>query len=344
MTAEIEARRDRHARGVEHVAAERLAVGGEARAVGVHEESSARRHRNAESQLAQRRHEEIAAVAEGASPLFEQRQGAGQEAGERRALRYGRRTDVEILRELLEIADVALRRDDPPQPPPGHVEVLGEARHDEDVVGVLAGDGQRGLRLAVVGQAEIDLVDDEPPAQARAGRGDPAQLVRRNLRAGRVRRRRDQHAARARRPRRFDQIGGKLVIRLRPDRNADGFPLEHADEMPVARIAGIGQQDLVVAIDEERHDQQQRGGRTGGHDHAFGGDGDAEALGIVPRNRLPQLRNAQRRRVVDAAVGQRRLRGGERPAPASENRARRFPCAPRCGRPPRAPARPSAPP
>ena len=81
--------------------------------------------------------------------------------------------------------------------------------------------------------------------------------------------------------------------------------------MPVARIAGIGQQDLLVSIDEERHDQEQRGRRPGGHDHAFRRDDDAEALGIMPCDRLAQFRGAQRRRVVDAAIGQGGLRGGK---------------------------------
>ncbi len=152
-------------------------------------------------ELAQRRHQEIAAVAKRAPALLEERERLRLEAGERRALRHRRRRDVEILRELLEVADVPLRRDDPAEPPPGHVEVLGEARHDEEIVGVR--DPRRDStdsRLAVVGQAEVDLVDDEPPAEPRDGSGDRAHLVGRDLRAGRIRRRRDQHAARARRP------------------------------------------------------------------------------------------------------------------------------------------------
>ncbi len=256
MATEIDAGRDRHPDGFEQIAAERLAVGGEARAVRVDEEASGRCHRDPEAELAQCRHQEIAAVAEGGAALLEQRQGRRQEARERGALRNGRRRDVEVLRELLEIADVALRCDDPPQPPPGHVEVLGEARHDEQIVGVRAGDRERRSRLAGVAQPEVDLVDDETPAQPGDGLRDPRELVRRDLRAGRIGRRGDQHAACPPGPRALDQAGGELIAGLGSDRDAYGRPLEHADEMPVARVSGVGEQDLLVAIDEQPHHQQ----------------------------------------------------------------------------------------
>ncbi len=143
--------------------------------------------------------------------------------------------------------------------------------------------GKRRLRLAVVGEAEIDLVDDEPAAQPR----DVAAIARSSSGATCVPVGFDGDAISAPRvravPRALDQAGGKLVARFGPDRNADGVALEHADEMAVARVARVGEQDLVVAVDEERHHQQQRRGRSGGHDHALRRDRDAEALGIVAR-------------------------------------------------------------
>ena len=67
---------------------------------------------------------------------------------------------VDVLGELLDLADVARRRDHPAEAPAGHVEVLREAVDHEDVVAHF----QRRARLAFVDEAVIDLVDDERAA------------------------------------------------------------------------------------------------------------------------------------------------------------------------------------
>jgi hypothetical protein len=51
------------------------------------------------------------------------------------------------------------------------------------------------------------------------------------------------------------QIRSELVAVVRPDGYAHRLAFEYAHEMTIARVAGIGQQDLLVAVDEERHDQ-----------------------------------------------------------------------------------------
>ena len=71
---------------------------------------------------------------------------------------------------------------------------------------------------------------------------------------------------------------------------------------------------------------------------------DAVVVGVVPRDRLAQRGQAERRRVVDVAGGDRRAARRRSPAPASGSRARRSPCARPSGRRPRARARRSAPP
>jgi hypothetical protein len=81
--------------------------------------------------------------------------------------------------------------------------------------------------------------------------------------------------------------------------------------MAVARVVGIGHQDRVVAIDEQCQHQQQRCRRTGGHDDPLRRHRHAVMVGIVLRQRLPQFRDAERRRVVDAAVFERAGRGGQ---------------------------------
>jgi hypothetical protein len=60
VRAEIDAGRDCHAGALEHVAAERAAVRGEARGVGVDEEAPGRHDRDAEPELAQCRDQEVA--------------------------------------------------------------------------------------------------------------------------------------------------------------------------------------------------------------------------------------------------------------------------------------------
>jgi DNA-directed RNA polymerase subunit RPC12/RpoP/acylphosphatase len=57
ISAEVQPRRDRHAGALQHVAAELFAVMREFRAVGIDEETAGRHDRDAEPQLAQRRHE-----------------------------------------------------------------------------------------------------------------------------------------------------------------------------------------------------------------------------------------------------------------------------------------------
>jgi hypothetical protein len=93
--------------------------------------------------------------------------------------------------------------------------------------------------------------------------------------------------------------------------NADGRAFEHAHEVAVARIAGVRQQDAVVAVHEQRHHEQQRGRRTGGDDDALGCDGHPIVIRIVRGDRAPQLGQAERRRVIDVAGGDRPLRGGD---------------------------------
>ncbi len=133
----------------------------------------------------------------------------------------------------------------------------------------------------------------------------------RDRRAGGIRRRRDQDAAGSRRPVPLDEIGRELVARIRPHRDSGGLALQQAHERPVARIAGVGQQDLLVAIDEQRHDEQQRRGRPGGHHHPFRTDAHAVVVGIVRGNRLAQLGKPECGGVVKAAAGDRALRGVE---------------------------------
>ena len=109
----------------------------------------------------------------------------------------------------------------------------------------------------------------------------------------------------------LDQRGRQLVARLGSDRQGERFALEHADEMAVARIARVSKQDLLATIDQQCHHQQQRRRRARRDDDTPRVDLHAIVVGVVTRDRLAQFGQAQRRRVVDAAVGQRPPRGVE---------------------------------
>ena len=81
--------------------------------------------------------------------------------------------------------------------------------------------------------------------------------------------------------------------------------------MPRARIARIGEQNAVVAVHQQRIDEEERGGRPGGDDHPLGVDGDPIVIGVVLRDGRAELGKAERRRVVDVALRDRALRLGE---------------------------------
>src|SRR5436309_1837936 len=81
-----DARRDGDARAFEHVAAESFTVIAKFRAVGVDEKAPLGRHRNTETELAQRWNEAIAARLKSLAPLLHNRMGFRFEARKRRPL------------------------------------------------------------------------------------------------------------------------------------------------------------------------------------------------------------------------------------------------------------------
>jgi hypothetical protein len=82
-------------------------------------------------------------------------------------LRDRRGRDEEILRERLDAPHERVGREEPAQAPAGHLEILREAVHHQDVLAVL----RRGARVDAVGEALVDLVHEERAALlAREGR------------------------------------------------------------------------------------------------------------------------------------------------------------------------------
>jgi hypothetical protein len=172
---------------------------------------------------------------------------------------------------------------------------------DHDVVA----ERQRRLRCVVVRQALVDLVDDGEAA-ARTDRGDDArQFVGQDSGAGRVRRRRQQHAARALAPVCRHLLRRELEALLRAARDHRRAAFEGGDEMAVAGIRGVGHQHFVVALDQHRSGQQQRGRGAGGDDDALRRDVEVVHLPVMARDRRAQFGQAGGGRVLQAAVGHR---------------------------------------
>src|SRR5690348_13281948 len=252
MAPEVDAGRESHARRLERLERKALAVDPEGRAIGVDEEASVRHDGDPEPETAQGGHQKIAPRLELEPALLEDRQRLRRETGEGRALRWRRGRDVEVLGQLLDLAHMALRGHQPSETPAGHVEVLRETAYDESFVGEFQG----GARPPRVGKAQIDLVDDERAAARGDDVADALELVPRDGRAGRVRRRGDQCPARAPGPVALEQRRAQLVVRLGSDRDAERLAFERADEVTTAGIARVGEQDLVVTIDDQRRSEE----------------------------------------------------------------------------------------
>jgi hypothetical protein len=129
----------------------------------------------------ERRRQEVAPALELLAPFLEDAEGGRRECGQRRVLGRRRWRNEEILRQLLDVACETFGDDQPAQSPAGHVEVLGKALHDEDVIAEL----QAPLRVTLVGQAVVDLVDDQLPLSGgRSRRSRPALRHRAGCRSG----------------------------------------------------------------------------------------------------------------------------------------------------------------
>ncbi|MNM84809.1 hypothetical protein D3C81_969090 [compost metagenome] len=109
----------------------------------------------------------------------------------------------------------------------------------------------------------------------------------------------------------LDELGSQLVTALRPDRHQLRGALHQAQEVPVARIAGVGQQPVLARIDQQAAGQQQGTGTARGDEDASGVDGQAVARGIEAGDGLAQLRNAARGGVAGMPGGERGLAGSD---------------------------------
>ena len=155
---EVDAGRDRHAGRVQQLAAEGDRVGREVADVDVEVEGAVGG-----------RHPAEAGAPQGGDQAVPVRPVAGDaavqlrlvvEGAQGRVLGDGRGRDEEVLGQPLDRPDQGLGQHQPAEPPAGHAEILGEAV-DQDGLGRHA---EHGARPLLVGDAVIDLVDDEAKA------------------------------------------------------------------------------------------------------------------------------------------------------------------------------------
>ena len=157
-------------------------------------------------------------------------------------LRHGRRTDVEVLRELFQFAHRLRWRDQPAEAPAGHAEVLGKAvEHKGRVV-----DFQHTGRIGAIGEAVVDLVHYKMSATRLQRSGQRRQLVTGQQGAGGVGRRGHQGANAVLVPVSLDQMGRQLITHVRPHRHQLRGTFDQAQEVPVAWVAGIRQQPMLA--------------------------------------------------------------------------------------------------
>ena len=184
VLAEVEARGAGDASLFEKIAGQCEAVRSQCGTVAVEVERTFWPGGDPQAKVFQGGGEKIAAAAEFGSARFEDADRFRRECRQRRVLRRRRRAEHEVLRQLLDVAHEGLGNHHPAQAPAGHLEVLGEAVDDPDVVAGSAGGGC----VTVVGETVVDLVDQEVTVASATGIGQRGNFGQAQQCASRIRR------------------------------------------------------------------------------------------------------------------------------------------------------------
>ena len=83
---------------------------------------------------------------------------------------------------------------------------------------------------------------------------------------------------------------------------------KRGQDVPVGRIAGIGQRHAVARFEQRQKRQDEAAGRAGRHHDARGIEVETVGFPIMTRDARPQRRDAERLGIADAAVRERGLR------------------------------------
>ena len=173
----------------------------------------------------------------------------------------------------------------------------------------MVGDLDRRGGFALVHDAVIDLVGDQPHAPCVAPFGQGLQLRAAHHRAGRIgRARHDQPGDRPclleRGDRRLEAIG-------RGGRQIDGLEIERRQDVAIGRIARRRERHPVAGIEAREEGERKAARRAGRDDHPLGRHLGAVGVAIVPRDALAQRRHAERRDIADAVGVERGVRRGQ---------------------------------
>jgi hypothetical protein len=158
---------------------------------------------------------------------------------------------------------VAGRRDQIAESPAGHREGLREAVQHEGAVGVLE---DRAVAPAL-GEAVVDLVGDDEGGPLLRQRGDDRHPLRRQHRSGGITWRVDQDGPRAGSQAGPDGLGTILEAILFGRVHVNGHALGVTDEVRIAGVVRIAEDDLVARIEERAEQQEHRRRRAGRHQH-----------------------------------------------------------------------------
>ena len=195
------------------------------------------------------------------------------------------------------------RHDHPAEPPAGHRVRLREAVQHEGALGELEDRPVPPL----VAEPMVDLVgDDERPAGGRELR-DPRQALGREDGAGRIRGRVDQDGLRARSDPLADRLRTILEAVVLGDPHVDGRALGVADEVRVAGVVRIAQDDLVGRIEKVAEDEEHRRRRSRRDEDLVRRDRDAVGRQVVLGDRLAERQDAEAVRVASVTVLDRLL-------------------------------------
>ncbi len=284
-------------------------------AVGPGVEGAVGPHGHGQAQGFERGNEVVAAGLELGAAAFVLGDAVRLEAGQRGMLRHGARTDEEVLCQPLHDRDHGLGHDHPAQAPARHVEVFAEAVDADDV---LADRERRVPEGLLVGEAEVDLVDEGEAVACLHGGVDAAQFIGRDRGARGVGGRRQQHAARLRAPMRGDLVGAELEALPGGGGHEHRAAVRRAHEMAVARVARVRHEYLVALLDERQAGELQGAGGTRRDHDAARRHRHAEALGVPAADALAQRVQAEgvgvlRGAAAQGAVGRfaHQRRGGE---------------------------------
>ncbi len=190
----------------------------------------------------------------------------------------------------------------------GHGEDLARAiQHDRALARGLAGADGAGVGRALVHQAPVDLVGEDPQVVLYGDARQLRHLLRGPHVAARIGGRVQEHRAAARRDRAPD--GGEVRTQVGAAGDLHRHRAGDAHDFHVADPGRQEQQDLVARIDHGEHRARERVLGAVADDHVLGGAGDGAGAPDVGRDGLAQGRRAGSRRVAHRPV-ERPLRGG----------------------------------